>query len=488
LASCGLFTAIPAAKWFSKKYSFKTQTVKKHFLVLLILLLSFACKDAPTGPAGTGVPVNLKNYLRPEGVMLQGFYWDVEPRGEWWNTLSTKVENWKNIGVDRIWLPPASKGMSGGYSMGYDPMDYFDFGNYNQMGTTETRFGSRVELESLISTAHKVGIQVIADIVLNHNSGGEIESNPYRNKNTYTLFRPKSGRFFRTAKDFHPNDIHSKDAEALFFEEQDICHEQSNVQKWFWKSDSSVAKYYKNTMKFDGWRFDYVKGFDPSVIKAWMSEVGGFGVLEAWDGNADYLKSWVDKTGSRAFDFAAFYNLEQALDGNNMTILKDRNSLLKLDPASAVTFVTNHDTEKDTNQGNRIGTAQNKLLAYAYIMTHPGYPCLFYLDYEAQLSKQKLEKLIVINRSLAAGTLNVLFADLEYYIAQRNGDGKVPGLVVAINNASASKTQQVATRWKNATLYDYSENTTKTITTDANGRATIQTPANNYTIWSLKKF
>jgi hypothetical protein len=28
---------------------------------------------------------------------------------------------------------------------GYDPTDYFDFGNYNQNGTTETRFGSKTE-------------------------------------------------------------------------------------------------------------------------------------------------------------------------------------------------------------------------------------------------------------------------------------------------------------------------------------------------------
>ena len=367
-------------------------------------------------------------------------------------------------------------------------MDYFDLGDFEQMGTVKTRFGSRTELEKLISSAHSAGIQVIADIILNHNSGGQLEFNTYRNKNTYTLFKPKSGRFFRTAKDFHPNDIHSKDAEALFFEEQDLCHNQPNVQKWFWKSDSSVAKYYKNTMKFDGWRFDYVKGFDPSVIKAWMTEVGGFGVLEVWDGNTDYIKSWVDKTGSKAFDFAAFYNLEQAIDGSNMSILKDRNSLLKIDPTNAVTFVTNHDTEKETNQGNRIGTAQNKLLAYAYIMTHPGYPCMFYLDYETQLPKLKLERLIEINRSLAAGTLNVLFGDLEYYIGQRSGNDKVPGLVVAINNANASKTQQVATKWKNATLYDYSETSAKTIKTDANGRVTIETPAKSYTIWSLKKF
>jgi alpha-amylase len=324
--------------------------------------------------------------------------------------------------------------------------------------------------------------------VLNHNSGGSLEYNPFRNKNSYTLFKPKSGRFFRTAKDFHPNDHHSKDAEAMFFEEQDLCHDQLNVQKWFWKSDSSVAKYYKNTMKFDGWRFDYVKGFDPSVIKSWMDEVGGFGVLEAWDGNPDYLKTWVDKTGAKAFDFAAFYNMEQAFDGNNLKLLRDKSALFKLSPQNAVTFVTNHDTEKETNQSNRIGSAENKLLAYAYILTHPGYPCIFYLDYEVQLPKWKLDRLILINRTLARGDASVIFADTEYYVAQRTGEGKSPGLVVAINNGSLSKKQDVFTSFKNTTLYDYSENTAKTITTDERGKATIETPSKSYTIWSLKKF
>ena len=113
---------------------------------------------------------------------------------------------------------------------------------------------------------------------------------------------------------------------------------------------------------------------------------------------------------------------------------------------------------------------------------------MFYLDYETQLPKLKLERLIEINRSLAAGTLNILFGDLEYYIAQRSGNDKVPGLVIAINNAESPKMQQVATKWKNATLYDYSETTAKTIKTDANGRVTLETPAKSYTIWSLKKF
>lgn len=462
--------------------------MKFSFKILPLLLLITSCgEDSPSEQILQAE--DLSRYEKQEkGVMMQAFYWDVEPKSEWWKIIEGKIDNWKTIGVNRVWLPPASKGMSGRNSMGYDPMDYFDFGDYDQMGTTKTRFGSRSELESLISVAHTSGVQVIADIVLNHCSGGQIEFNPYRNTNEYTLFRPKSGRFNRSYRDFHPNDIHANDAEAGFFPEQDLCHNQPNVKKWFWESDSSVAKYYKNTMKFDGWRFDYVKGFDPSVVKSWMDAVGGFGVLEVWDGNTDLLNSWIEKTGISAFDFALFYNLEQAIDGNNMRILGERNSLSKSNSAKAVTFVNNHDTEKETNQGNRIGSPENRMLAYAYILTHPGYPCIFYSDYERILDKKKLERLIQINRSLAVGSLNVLFTDGDSYVAIRNGGNGVPGLVVSLNNAPRTTSKPAVTPWKNATLYDYSENTGETIKTDANGRAELTTPAKSYTIWSLKKF
>lgn len=463
--------------------------MKKYILILLLGSLLGACGDKNTPIEIPAVPEDLTQYVRQDaGVMMQGFYWDVEPRHEWWKLIEGKIDNWKKIGIDRVWLPPVSKGLYGGNSMGYDPMDYFDFGNYDQMGTVKTRFGSKAELESFISKAHSSGLEVIADIVLNHCSGGELQFNPYRNTNEYTLFRPKSGRFNRTFEDFHPNGFHSHDAGAEFFPEQDLCHDQPNVKKWLWESDSSVAKYYKNTMKFDGWRFDYVKGYDPSVIKNWMGAVGGFGILEAWDGNTDYVNSWIGKTGISAFDFPLFYNLEQAIDGNNMRILGERNSISKSNPSKAVTIVNNHDLERLVNTGNRIDNLPGRLMAYAYILTHPGYPCIFYSDYESILDKTKLEKLIQINRSLAVGDLNVLYTDSDSYLALRSGDNGVPGLVVSLNNASRSTTKPAVTPWKNAVLYDYSGNTNETVTTDANGRAELTTPAKNYTIWSLKKF
>ena len=79
--------------------------------------------------------------------------------------------------------------------MGYDPYDFFDLGEYNQKGTVETRFGSKQELVNMINTAHAYGIKVIADIVINHRSGGDPEWNPFTNSYTWTrLLKGRLGK------------------------------------------------------------------------------------------------------------------------------------------------------------------------------------------------------------------------------------------------------------------------------------------------------
>lgn len=114
-------------------------------------------------------------------VMMQAFYWDVpvddvNKNGTWWDNLSTKSDGMKAAGFTGLWIPAPSKGNFGIYDMGYGVFDHYDLGNYNQKGTIETRFGSRAELESMISTMHNKGIEVYADIILNHIYTGDSES------------------------------------------------------------------------------------------------------------------------------------------------------------------------------------------------------------------------------------------------------------------------------------------------------------------------
>lgn len=113
-------------------------------------------------------------------VMMQGFYWDVpvdkiNKNGTWWTNLQNKSTTLKNAGIKGIWVPSPAKGNFGIEDMGYGIFDLYDLGNYNQKGTTETRFGSRTELEQMISQFHTDGIDVYADIVLNHLYTGDSE-------------------------------------------------------------------------------------------------------------------------------------------------------------------------------------------------------------------------------------------------------------------------------------------------------------------------
>jgi Glycosidases len=65
--------------------------------------------------------------------------------------------------VSLLWLPPANKAASW-KSMGYDPYDYYDLGEFDQKGGVPTWFGSKADLLDLIESAHALGLQVYADL------------------------------------------------------------------------------------------------------------------------------------------------------------------------------------------------------------------------------------------------------------------------------------------------------------------------------------
>lgn len=440
-------------------YFLKTTRSGSFFIsILLATTLFVSCskdsKSTPEPPPVVVTPPPASEAATPSTeVMLQAFYWDVEPRGGWWDVLNSKLDTWKASGVMGLWLPVISKGQSGGYSMGYDPYDYFDFGQYNQMGSTETRFGSETELMSLLTNAKSKGFKLIADIILNHNSGGALEPNPKTNSNTYTKFTPLSGKFNRSYEDFHPNSIHANDADK-FGGMPDLCHDVNNVKDWFYKRADGVGKYYKNVLGFDGWRFDFVKGFSPNVIKEWNAEVGGFSIIEYYDGNVNDVNNYLTAANSAAFDFPLMFALKDGLNGVNLTRL-DNAGLISINPTKAYTFIANHDVDEIN--------AQNKMKAYAFILTAEGIPFIFYKDYEV-LDRARLNKLIELRKTLAAGSTTKLFSSNTEYIFRRNG---TPGLVTYIN-VGLDTQRKIQTVWANATLKDYTgEN--PDVTTDGSG-------------------
>ena len=58
-----------------------------------------------------------------------------------------------------MWLPPANKAANW-ESMGYDPYDYYDLGEFDQKGGVPTCFGSKADLLDLIESARAVGLSL----------------------------------------------------------------------------------------------------------------------------------------------------------------------------------------------------------------------------------------------------------------------------------------------------------------------------------------
>src|ERR1041385_486234 len=84
-----------------------------------------------------------------------------------WNELIQKMPEIAEAGYTSLWLPPPAKGGSA-FSVGYDLFDPFDLGDKNQRGTTATKYGTKDQLIKVVETAHRFGIRVYFDNIMNH--------------------------------------------------------------------------------------------------------------------------------------------------------------------------------------------------------------------------------------------------------------------------------------------------------------------------------
>jgi len=166
-------------------------------------------------------------------------------------------EDLGKAGFNALWLPPVNKAAST-TSMGYDPYDYFDLGDFDQKAGKKTWFGDRAELEALIAKAHKHGVGLYADMVIDHCSGAdEEEVNPIDGKKRWTRFNPKSGIFPRNYNHFHPSRFERVIREGENYGGYPhLCHRNPEVY-------AAMYRYSRTLIEDLG--FDYAKGFG-----AWM--------------------------------------------------------------------------------------------------------------------------------------------------------------------------------------------------------------------------
>jgi len=437
------------------------------------------------------------------GVLMQAFYWDcpgIEQRdAQWWPWITQHLPQLASTGFTAVWLPPASKAANiGGPSMGYDPYDYYDIGQLNQKDRTATWFGTEADLRTLIATAHQNGIEVYADFVFNHNNGADATKvNPIDGQARWTEFNPQSGKFARTMDCFHPSKYETWDQQT-FGDMPDLCHRNLYVYTELLK----YAVWLLEDVGFDGFRYDMVKGYGAWIVRA-VQEVRAirdkkafkpFGVGEHWDSERaieDWLteaNTWSDNPVC-AFDFPLRYVLRDICNGGaSLERLAQGGTVLSAQPSRAVTFVENHDVERNDPVIN------DKMMAYAFILTHEGYPCVYWRDYvnyglAEEGNSAGIAALVRVHEDFAGGGTSILHVDRDLYVMQRSGLGTQPGLVLVLNNRGEWNGAQVRTQWPNRTLRPAAwrgrgdAGTPENKFTDANGAADLWAPPRGYAVY-----
>lgn len=406
---------------------------------------------------------------------MQAFYWNcpevANQQFNWWNFVKNEIPRLENAGITALWLPPACKAKDV-TSMGYDPFDFYDLGEFVQKNHTrkETWFGTKEDLTDLIQTAHNSGIHVLADLVFNQCSGGDLETNPLTGSQWYTKFEPASKKFNRNYDCFHPSKYESFDGGTFDgFSQTDLCHRNPYVY-------SEILKYCEwliEEIGFDGFRYDCAKGYGGWITKSiqeYMYKYSAnsqkyykpFGVGELWEDDSDQqIENWLDEINNycdnpvSAFDFVLRKRLRNLCLDNQFSLkeLTNWDSTLLIRPFETVTFVENHDTCSPHPDSADKEIFSDKMLAYSFILTHPGYPCIFWRDYYdfnlAQTGNESgIDALIAVHEKYAGGDSDILYVDNDLYILQRRGFNSQKGFIYVLNKIEGSwNGKHVNTQW-----------------------------------------
>ncbi|HZV02599.1 MAG TPA: alpha-amylase domain-containing protein [Planctomycetota bacterium] len=434
-------------------------------------------------------------------VWLQGFYWGVPDAREgthWWKVLDEKAPELAKAGFTHIWEPPPwmpgyEKDANGNWKdwieegVGYLPYDHFDFGST----ANPTRYGTAEELQALNDHLNALGISPVLDSVLNHMGGGASEGviDGWTGKELPTLYRYPHGVFEKTKLDFHPSPEHGdqEDPHHKSVWGADLCQDHP----WIDLGLREAYDYAIRRFGYGGLRIDAMPFLDPGFLHRFLDHGAMKGlptVGEAfWHwGNVelDRFLQGEDVAGIRVFDFQQAFKLgEAARDPGFHMGSMDGFGVAAENPARAMTFVNNHDLDRE-HGAVPLGRT---MMTYSYILTMEGTPMVFWKDYFDKGLKDQLDTLLAIRRTYAAGKTRTLFAGDDMFIAERTGNGRAPGLILVTNNGTEWRSAWVTARsdWAGKTLVDRTGNAglgaKPTVALD--GRVELWAPPGGYAIF-----
>lgn len=360
-------------------------------------------------------------------IMFQGFNWESWKSSCWYDVMGETAEDLAAAGITDVWFPPSSHSVS---PQGYMPGRLYDL--------NDCKYGNEEKLRETIEKFHRVGVRCIADIVVNHRCGEEQDE-----RGEWVIFEGGTpddaldwGPWAIVGDDYpYGNGTGAPDTGDDFEAAPDIDHTNDIVQ-----SDLIVwMNWMKFKIGFDGWRFDFAKGYGGYFVGRYIRKTEPqFAVGEFWtslnyghdgleynqDSHRQQLVDWIHATKERstAFDFTTKGILQEAVKGQ-LWRLRDPNSkppgLIGYWPSKAVTFLDNHDT--GSTQGHWPFPGEHIMQGYAYILTHPGNPCIFYDHFYDWGLKEEIKTLIDVrkrNDINAKSKVHICCAEHDLYVAK----------------------------------------------------------------------
>lgn len=362
----------------------------KRILALFLLTSIFtACQPAPQTPTQP-VEVAPATLSKPEAWWHDAVFYEVFVRsfndsngdgiGDF-NGLTLKLDYIQHLGVTAIWLMPIHPSPS---YHGYDVLNYYG---------VNPDYGTLADFKHLLDEAHKRGIKLIIDLVLNHTSSQHpffvdalrgptskyydwyIWSDTSQGNYWHPVAGDPSKYYFGIFCDCMPD---------LNYRNPDVTAQMENVVR-FWLDNVGVdgfrldaAKHLieegdkiENTASTHNWLKSFYQAYKTDNPNAYtVGEVYGAGGLLA--------KTYTGNQLDQVFNFelaSGFVNSAQS--GSNISVDSAWTFTLEdMSDGNYATFLTNHDQNRLMSVLS--GDSNKAKLAAFMLLTSPGTPFIYY--------------------------------------------------------------------------------------------------------------
>lgn len=469
-------------------------------------------------------------------ILFQGFEWYLTQEDHLWDFYVQEAKALRDIGIGMVWLPPAYKGSSGLNDTGYGVYDNYDLGEFDQKGTVATKYGTKDQYLRAIKALQEQGIDVIADIVLNHKMGADEteqveatrvnDDNRLEQENSLTIEAWTKFNYASRNNSYSPfkwnythftgTDYDNKTKEAgifLFKDKQwdgDVDREKFNYDYLMGADvdynnpdviDETLrwGQWYIDTTQVNGLRLDAVKHIQFGFFKHWLSKLREsrdlFVVGEYWSDDLRAIHNYLNQESysMSLFDVPLHFNLYRASSSNgefDMSMIFE-GTLVGNNPNYAVTFVDNHDSQPAQSLESWI-EPWFKPMAYALILLRQeGTPCIFYGDYYGIPHNQiapvrEINTLLLLRKHNMFGQKYDYFDDPDIVGWSFTGDLEHPNsgfALVMSNRGAGEKRIFVGIENANKTYVDCLSNHPEPVIIDEDGNGTFSVNAGSISIY-----